>query len=82
MQLFESWMNRVAPGWTHHDIFAEFAWSAWLAFLRRPSGGPAPDAAGLIAQLHRSTSWTGDGISRRRTSAQKMPSKCFAYFKI
>ena len=31
MQLMESWLNRVAPGY-HQDIFAILAWSAGLAF--------------------------------------------------
>ena len=30
MQLMESWLNRVAPGY-HQDIFAILAWSAGLA---------------------------------------------------
>ena len=40
MQLMESWLNRVAPGY-HHDIFAILAWSAGLAFEQAAQGGRA-----------------------------------------
>jgi ABC-type branched-subunit amino acid transport system substrate-binding protein len=82
MQLFESWMNRVAPGFTH-DIFAEFAWSACLAFLHAiEAAGPRLTRAGLLAQLSRISSWTGDGITPPEDIGAKTPSNCFSYFEI
>ncbi len=42
LQLIESWMNRVAPGY-HQDIFAILAWSAGLAFEQAAkAAGPRP----------------------------------------
>jgi ABC-type branched-subunit amino acid transport system substrate-binding protein len=82
MQLFESWMNRVAPGYTH-DIFAEFAWSAGLAFLQAlRDAGPHLTRAGLIAQLKRVDNWTGGGLTPPEGIGSKTPSGCFSYFKI
>ena len=83
MALFESWMNRVAPGWKH-DIFAQFAWSAGLAFLQAAkAAGTHLTRATLIQQLQQIGSWNGDGVQPPDTSfGQKIPSKCFAYDKV
>jgi ABC-type branched-subunit amino acid transport system substrate-binding protein len=83
MQLFLSWLNRVAPG-TKHDIFAEFAWSAGLAFLQAAKAlGGHLTRAGVLSQLQQIGTWDGGGVQPPDTSfGQKIPSKCFAYFKI
>jgi ABC-type branched-subunit amino acid transport system substrate-binding protein len=82
MQLMESWLNRVAPGF-HHDIFAILAWSAGLAFEQAAKAvGPDLTRPALIAQLKAIGTWTGDGITPPINLGQKIPSKCFAYFKI
>lgn len=83
MQTFLSWMNRVAPGF-HHDIFAEFAWSAGLAFLQAAKAvGPDLTRPALIAQLRKIGAWNGGGLQPPLVSfGQKIPSQCFSYFKI
>jgi ABC-type branched-subunit amino acid transport system substrate-binding protein len=83
MQLFETWMNRVAPGWTH-DIFAEFAWSAGLAFAQAARAtGAHLTRANLLAQLKAIGTWDGGGVQPPVTSfGQKVDSPCFAYMKI
>jgi ABC-type branched-subunit amino acid transport system substrate-binding protein len=83
MQLFLSWLNRVAPG-TTHDIFAEFAWSAGLAFLQAALAvGPHLTRAALISQFQKIGSWDGGGVQPPDESfGQKIPSNCFSYFKI
>jgi hypothetical protein len=82
MQLFLSWMNRVAPGF-HHDIFAILAWSAGLAFEQAAKAvGPDLTRAAILTQFKTLTSWTGGGIEPPVDIAAKIPSKCFAYFKI
>jgi ABC-type branched-subunit amino acid transport system substrate-binding protein len=82
MQLMESWLNRVAPGY-HHDIFAILAWSAGLAFEQAAKAvGPDLTRPALINQLKLITNWTGGGITPPVNIGQKIPSKCFAYFKI
>ena len=82
MQLMESWANRVAPGY-HHDIFAILAWSAGLAFEQAAKAvGPDLTRPALINQLKLITNWTGGGITPPVNIGQKIPSKCFAYFKI
>jgi hypothetical protein len=83
MQLFLSWLNRVAPG-TTHDIFAEFAWSAGLAFLQAALAvGPHLTRAALISQFQKIGSWNGGGVQPPDESfGQKIPSNCFSYFKI
>jgi ABC-type branched-subunit amino acid transport system substrate-binding protein len=82
MQLFETWMNRVAPGYTH-DIFAEFAWSAGMAFLQAlRNAGPRLTRAGLIAEMRKIGNWTGGGLTPPEGIGTKTPSNCFSYFKI
>jgi ABC-type branched-subunit amino acid transport system substrate-binding protein len=83
MALFESWMNRVAPGWKH-DIFAALAWSAGLAFLQAAkAAGTHLTRATLLQQLQQIGTWNGDGVQPPDTSfGQKIPSKCFAYDKV
>jgi ABC-type branched-subunit amino acid transport system substrate-binding protein len=83
MQLFLSWLNRVAPG-AHHDIFAILAWSAGLAFEQAAKAvGPHLTRAAILSQFKSNfTSWTGGGIQPPVNISQKIPSKCFAYFKI
>ena len=82
LQLMESWMNRVAPGWSH-DIFAEFAWSAGLAFLQAAKAvGADLTRPALLQQLSRIGTWTGDGLQPPENFGQKIPSNCFSYFKI
>jgi ABC-type branched-subunit amino acid transport system substrate-binding protein len=82
MQLFLSWMNRVAPGF-HQDIFAILAWSAGLAFEQAAKAvGPNLTRGALINQLKTITNWTGGGITTPVNIGGKVPSDCFAYFKI
>ena len=82
MQLFLSWLNRVAPG-AHHDIFGILAWSAGLAFEQAAKAvGPDLTRPALINQIKQITNWTGGGIQPPVNIGGKVPSKCFAYFKI
>jgi len=82
MQTFLSWMNRVAPGFTH-DIFAEFAWSAGLAFQQAALAvGPHLTRAALLQQLAKIGNWTGGGLQPPENFGQKIPSNCFSYYKI
>ena len=83
MQLFMTWMNRVAPGFTH-DIFAEFAWSAGLIFYQaaKAVGAHLTRAALLqqLAQIHQLPA--GDTVQPPTDFAGHVPSNCFSYFKI
>ncbi len=83
METFLSWMNRVAPGFTH-DIFAELAWSAGLAFVQAAEAvGPHLTRAALITQLQNIHQWNGDGLTPPLSDfGAKIPSNCFSYFKI
>jgi ABC-type branched-subunit amino acid transport system substrate-binding protein len=82
MQLFLSWMNRVAPGF-HQDIFAMLAWSAGLAFEQAAKAvGPDLTRPALLNQFKQLTSWDGDGLTLPVNIGAKIPSKCFAYEKI
>ena len=82
LQLMESWMNRVAPGY-HQDIFAILAWSAGLAFEQAAKEvGPDLTRAAVISKIQGITNWTGDGVTPPMNIGQKIPSKCFFYMKI
>ena len=63
MQLMESWLNRVAPGY-HQDIFAILAWSAGLAFEQAAKEvGPDLTRAAVISKIQGITNWTGGGVT-------------------
>jgi ABC-type branched-subunit amino acid transport system substrate-binding protein len=82
LQLMESWLNRVAPGY-HHDIFAILAWSAGLAFEQAAKAvGPDLTRPALIAQLQQIHNWNGGGVTPPVDIGSKIPSKCFFYMKI
>ena len=82
LQLMETWLNRVAPGY-NHDIFAILAWSAGLAFEQAAKEvGPNLTRAALLSKLQGITQWTGDGVTPPVDIGQKIPSKCFYYVKI
>jgi ABC-type branched-subunit amino acid transport system substrate-binding protein len=82
MQLMESWLNRVAPGY-HHDIFAILAWSAGLAFEQAAKEvGPDLTRAALISKIQGITSWTGGGVTPQVNIGGKIPTQCFEYMKI
>ena len=82
LQLMESWMNRVAPGY-HQDIFAMLAWSAGLAFEQAAKQvGPNLTRAAIISKLQGIINWTGGGVTPPVNVGQKIPSPCFFYEKI
>jgi len=82
MELFLSWMNRVAPGF-HHDAWAESAWSAGLLFAKAAEMvGPDLTRPKLLAALRQITTWTGGGVTPPVNIAQQIPSPCFALFRL
>jgi hypothetical protein len=83
LQLMMQWTNRIAPGFKH-DIFAELAWSAGMAFLQAAKAvGPHLTRAAIDAQLMQIHKWDGGGVTPPITDfANKIPSPCFAYMKI
>ncbi len=82
MQTFLSWMNRVAPGFKH-DIFAEFAWSAGMAFLKAAEAvGPHLTRTALLQQLAQIHNWDGGGVQPPMDFGNKVPSQCFSYTQI
>lgn len=82
MQLYLSWLNRVAPGATH-DIFGILAWSACEAFLQAAKAvGPDLTRPALISQLEQIHNWTGNGMTPPVDIGDKKPSNCFSYFQI
>jgi ABC-type branched-subunit amino acid transport system substrate-binding protein len=82
IQLMETWLNRVAPGYTQ-NVFALLAWSAGLAFEQAAkAAGPNLTRQAFIHQIQLITTWTGGGVTPPINLGQKIPSKCFAYFRI
>jgi hypothetical protein len=82
LQLMETWLNRVAPGY-NHDIFAILAWSAGLAFEQAAKEvGPALTRAAILTKLQGINNWTGDGVTPPANIGSKTPTKCFFYEKI
>lgn len=79
MQLYASWLKRVAPG-ASPDYFGLYAWSAGRLFaeaMRRL--GPSPTRKGLLAQLVKIGKWGGHGLHAEHDIAKKIASPCLLY---
>ena len=81
MQLFETWMNRVAPGYTTTSSPSSPGPPASPS-CRRPGGRAAPHPCGVDHPAAGIANWTGGGVTPPEDIGAKMPAKCFSYFQI
>ncbi|MGH2686542.1 MAG: ABC transporter substrate-binding protein, partial [Actinomycetota bacterium] len=79
MQLYASWLKRVAPG-AQPDYFGLYAWSAGRLFAEAMTNlGPSPTRKGLIAELSKFGTWDGNGIHAEHDISKKISSPCILY---
>jgi ABC-type branched-subunit amino acid transport system substrate-binding protein len=79
MQLYASWLRRVAPG-AAPDYFGLYAWSAGRLFAEAMTRlGPSPTRKGLIAGLARFGKWGGNGLHAEHDISKKISSPCLLY---
>ena len=79
MQLYASWLKRVAPGATP-DYFGLYAWSAGRLFAEAMTRlGPSPTRKGLLQELATFGKWGGNGLHAEHDISKKISSPCLLY---
>ena len=82
MQLYETWLQRVAPG-AVPDYFGEYAWSAGRLFLKAAlAAGPKITRKGLFAQLKQIHAWSDYGMHVTEDIGNKREANCTLYMEI
>jgi len=82
MQLYITWLNRVAPG-SKPDYFGFYAWSAGRLFQQLASQiGPDLTRKALFAAVKKVHSWDGHGLHAAHDIGNKIMSPCFLYVTI
>ena len=74
---FQEWMRRVNPN-APINLFAMYSWTAAQLFVEAlKAAGPRATRAGLLAQLRKVTSYSGDGVLAPRNPAGRTASQCY-----
>ena len=82
MQLYNLWLNRVAPG-TKPDYFGFYAWSAGRLFLKvHEMIGPKITRKAFFATIKTIHSWSDYGLHVAHDVGNKIQSPCFMYLEI
>jgi len=82
MQLYVSWLNRVAPG-ARPDYFGFYAWSAGQLFTKvHGAVGPKLTRQGFFTEIRKVHSWDGNGLHVAHDVGNKIQSPCFLYLEI
>jgi hypothetical protein len=82
LQLYMTWLNRVAPG-AKPDFFGFYAWSAGRLFQKLATEiGPKLTRKALLAAVKNVHSWNGYGIHVAHNVGDKTISPCFLYLEI
>jgi hypothetical protein len=82
MQLYESWLQRVAPG-AVPDYFGLYAWSAGRLFQKAAlAAGPKLTRAALFAQLKQIHAWNDYGLHAVQDVGNKREANCTLYMEI
>ena len=79
MQLYLQWLERTSAA-APPSALGVFGWSAGLLFATALKAlGNNVTRKGLLAQLHKITSWDGHGIQAPTDPGDNRPTACFAY---
>jgi ABC-type branched-subunit amino acid transport system substrate-binding protein len=82
MQLYNTWLNRVAPG-AKPDFFGFYAWSAGRLFLKvHEMVGPKITRKAFFSAIKTIHSWDGYGLHAAHDIGNKIQSPCFMYLQI
>ncbi|TMK19686.1 MAG: hypothetical protein E6G68_05645 [Actinobacteria bacterium] len=82
MQLYITWLNRVAPG-AKPDYFGFYAWSAGRLFQQLGAQiGPKLTRKALFDAVKKIHSWDGHGLHAAHDIGDKIMSPCFMYLTI
>jgi hypothetical protein len=82
VQLFQTWLKRVAPG-QRTDIFAAYGWESARLFTQAlAAAGPKPTRAGVMAELRKIDNFDGNGMLAPAGPASKRPPTCFMIIKV
>lgn len=81
LQLYESWLQRVAPG-HQPDYFGEYAWSAGRLFLKAAAAvGAHLTRTALLAQLKTIHAWNDFGMHATHDIGNKLEANCYLYIE-
>jgi ABC-type branched-subunit amino acid transport system substrate-binding protein len=79
---FLTWVKRVNPAWTP-DLFTLFGWESAQLFVRAlDAAGRHPTRGGVLAQLHKITSFNASGLQAASNPAKKLPASCYLMSRI
>jgi ABC-type branched-subunit amino acid transport system substrate-binding protein len=82
MQLYNHWLNRVAPG-AKPDYFGFYAWSAGRLFQKLATQvGHTLTRKAFFAEVKKVHSWDGYGLHAAHDIGNKIMSPCFMYLEI
>ena len=82
MQLYMSWLGRIAPG-AQPDYFGFYAWSAGRLFQKLATEiGPKLTRSAFFDAVKKVHSWTGNGLHAAHDIGNKIMSPCFTYLEI
>jgi len=82
MQLYMTWLSRVAPG-AKPDYFGFYAWSAGRLFQKLASQiGHNLTRPALLAAVKNVHDWTGNGLHVAQNVGGKIMSPCFMYLVV
>jgi ABC-type branched-subunit amino acid transport system substrate-binding protein len=82
VQLFQTWLKRVAPG-QRTDIFAAYGWESARLFVQAlAAAGPKPTRGGVMAELKKIDNFDGNGMLAPAGPASKRPPTCFMIMKV
>ncbi|MGH2783984.1 MAG: ABC transporter substrate-binding protein [Actinomycetota bacterium] len=82
LQLYQQWLNRVAPG-SKPDYFGFYAWSAGQLFAKvHKDVGAKITRKAFLAGLKNVHSWNGNGLHAAHDIGNKIMSPCFLYVEV
>ena len=82
VQLFNTWLKRVAPG-QRPDIFAAYGWESGRLFVQAlTAAGAKPTRANVMAELKKIDNFDGNGMLATARPASKRPPTWFMIINV
>lgn len=82
MKLYRSWLSRVDPS-AQPDMYGVYAWSAARLFTEKAAAlGGGLNRKALIAELSKTSGWTGNGLHAPQSIGSKKTANCVKIFQL
>ncbi|MHB1710420.1 MAG: ABC transporter substrate-binding protein [Acidimicrobiales bacterium] len=80
--LYQTWMQRTNPR-QPEDLYSMYAWAEAALFVQAlKAAGPRATRAGLLAQLHKITSFDANGLVAPANPGAKTPPVCYVLWQV